>query len=347
MKPGKTLVELAAELQRQKETKRDFRAPTAALTLESNGVSHMSLGNAGSFEVRDVAHEQLAQHTGIPKKYYDTLRADAPKLLDANVNHWLKANNDQRLVRTLDGKMRAFLSSKYRPLDNFDLAEHVLPVLMSTGCNVESCEVTESRLLIKAVTPRIQTDIAVGDTVQAGICISNSEIGKGRLTIEPLVFKLRCLNGMIVNDAAIPKNHVGRGNDSLDDIQEFYRDSTRQLDDKAFWAKVQDSVQFALSAAGFEKYASMFRAAIDDKIENDPFEVMEVFADRYTLNDSEKKGVLSELIKSNDLTRHGLIDAVTAYAQTVESYDRSTELERLGGSIIELKKTDWHEIAVN
>ena len=33
------------------------------------------------------------------------------------------------MVRTLDGHARAFLSDRYRRLDNYDLCEHVLPIL--------------------------------------------------------------------------------------------------------------------------------------------------------------------------------------------------------------------------
>ena len=50
--------------------------------------------------------------------------ADAPMLLADNANRWLKdKGEDRRLIRTLDGKARALLSDKYRPLENEDLAE--------------------------------------------------------------------------------------------------------------------------------------------------------------------------------------------------------------------------------
>ena len=346
MKQGRTLTELATELERQKTEKRDFRAPTGALSMTSNGVSHIELGEIGKFEVQSTAHEQIAQRLEIPKKYYDRMRTDAPQLLDSNVNHWFKTNNEKRLIRTLDGKARAFLSDKYRPLDNFDLAENALPILMKSGCEIASCEITDSHMYIKAITPKLTFDVGVNDIVQAGIVLSNSEIGKGRLSIEPLLYRLVCLNGAIVNDAAIRKNHVGRGDNTLDEIQEFYRDATRMQDDKAFWMKVRDSIEYAFSSIGFEKYAKQFQNASNDKIESDPFKVIEVFQEKYTLSETEGKGILSELIKSNDLNRFGLINAVTAYAQTVDSYQRSTELERLGGEIIELPRSQWEEISI-
>ena len=36
---------------------------------------------------------------------------------------WLQSDDDRRMIRTLDGNVRAVLSDHYRRLDNFDLAE--------------------------------------------------------------------------------------------------------------------------------------------------------------------------------------------------------------------------------
>ena len=44
------------------------------------------------------------------------------------------------------------------------------------------------------------------------------------------------------------------------------------------------------------------------------------------------------------MTRYGLQWAVTRLAGETNDYDRATELERLGGQVIELPKTDWQRI---
>jgi hypothetical protein len=344
MKTGKTLQELAIELERQRDSKKDFLATTPALTLKSNGTSYLKLGDE-NFEVADTAHEQLAARLEIPKKYYDRLKSDAPELLDTNVNHWFNKNPEKRLVRTLDNKVRAFLSDRYRPLDNYDLAENALPVLLKSGCVVQSCEVTDRRLYLKVVSPKMTYQVKVGDTVQAGIVISNSEIGNGSLSIEPMLYRLICLNGAVMNDSRMKKNHVGRGNEFLDGVQEFYTNATRAQDDKAFWMKVRDTIEHAFSEIGFDKHIASFTASIEDRIEKEPEKTIELVQKNYSLSDGESKGVLYELIKSGDMSRFGLINAVTSFAQTVDSYDRSTELERIGGSIIELPRSDWARMA--
>ena len=45
-------------------------------------------------------------------------------------------------------------------------------------------------------------EVKQGDTVQAGIIISNSEVGLGSLSLRTFLYRLVCLNGMILNFAS-------------------------------------------------------------------------------------------------------------------------------------------------
>jgi len=51
------------------------------------------------------------------------------------------------------------------------------------------------------------------------------------------------------------------------------------------------------------------------------------------------------VIAGGDMSGYGLVNAVTHYAQYVEDYDRATDLEALGGKLIDLPTRQWHEIA--
>ena len=66
---------------------------------------------------------------------------------------------------------------------------------------------------------------------------------------------------------------------------------------------------------------------------------------RAALTDDDRGGILRHLINGGDLSRWGVTNAVTRYSQDVQSYDKATELEALGGTLIELNKTDWRAIA--
>src|SRR3972149_2905678 len=239
MKTGRSLSEIAVELDRQQKSKRDFIADTRELELQfvsdpnnGQGDYDLKVNGHGEFSVTDHTHGQIATRLGIPKPYYDRLKAEAPVLLQENVQHWFQNKPERRLIRTLDNGARAFLSDRYRPLDNYDLAQAVLPVLGEADVKFESVEVTDSRFYIKALFPKIEREVKRGDVVQSGIVISNSEVGLGALKVEPLVFRLVCLNGLISADYSQRKGHLGRAADEGEAAFELYREVTLQARDK-------------------------------------------------------------------------------------------------------------------
>lgn len=165
MKQGKSLLQLALEIQRQQNAKRDFLIPANQINTFANG-DHLEIGFAIEDNQEELftapltgnGHVQLGRFAGIPQKYYD-LMIPHPKLLATNLEYWLKRSEEKRMVRSLDGNVRAFLSNKYRRLDNFDLAQHVLPMLNDVNAVVDSCEITENKLYIKAITHQVQAEI--------------------------------------------------------------------------------------------------------------------------------------------------------------------------------------------
>jgi len=125
MKTGKSIVELAQEIERQRTTKKDFVADTSVMHMTPEGA--LTLGDRWRSDgVSDLAHEQIADHTRIPQAYYKRMRTEAPELLATNVDAWFAKYPAPRMVRALDGRVRAFLSNSYRPLENADLAEAIL-----------------------------------------------------------------------------------------------------------------------------------------------------------------------------------------------------------------------------
>jgi len=224
MKQGRTLNELAAHVSSLRNRIADFRANTAQVTM----LHDASL----RFEHRDgevlvspneLFHGQLADKLGIPQKYYDRLRAgkaddhDRRTLFQENVNHWLHTQPENRLIRSyrpenggLFNAGRAFLSDRYRPLDNYGMMEALLPPLMGTGMEVRSCEVTDEKLYLQCVTPRLTAELKVGEPVNMGLLVSNSETGCGALNIQVLIYVCRCTNGMVIpaDDTSFRKTHV-------------------------------------------------------------------------------------------------------------------------------------------
>jgi hypothetical protein len=342
MKTGLTLDGLAELLINQNNSKRDFVAPSQAIQITDN--MELGIHGLGDFEIGEVAHEQIADRNEIPRKYYNKMLDKAPQLLAANANHWFQRDEKSSfLVRTLGNKSRALLSSRFRTLDNYDLAEIAIPALQSVGARIESCQVTERKFYLKAVTEKLEYALSpkVGDVVQAGICISNSEVGVGQLALEPLIYKLSCLNGMISPDSSFRKSHLGGVFGKDDGVQEFFKDATKQQADKLLWMQVRDVIAAFFNPDSFAKIVDRFRAAKAEVITGDPMKVVEVTAKKFSLAESEKNGVLASFLREGEYSRFGLVNAITYAAQEVPSYDRSTELERLGGQVLELPRKDW------
>lgn len=341
MKQGiRTIEKLYDELDRQREARTDLIANTKNLMVNSTrGTSLISVATDNdvlSYAVSEVAHRQIAERLNIPYKYYERMRLDYPELLDQNINGWLARTPEKRMLRTLDGKLRAFLSDRYRRLDNLELVDHVLPVLAEMkGCDIVSCDVTETHLYLKIINKALKTEVVPGDVVQAGFVISNSEIGLGALKVEPLVYRLICKNGMISKDYSHKKYHTGRQVDDTDNAYELYSDATLEADDKAYFLKVQDIVRAAVDETKFALTVDKLRASMEIPTANNPVETVEILGDRYLLNKNERGSILRNFIMGNDLSHYGLVNAVTRASQDIEDYNRATELERIGGVLLE------------
>ena len=350
MKSGRTLINLAQELERQLASKQDMLIPSSLMhcLTDDFGSCNMLIrkgDGAATYGVTSLARRQLAEKLKIPFAYFERMRTEQPVLLDRNVNTWLETDNERRMIRILDGNIRAVLSDRYRRLDNYDLAENVLPILQSLpGARFKSVELTDTKMYIKVVTPGTRFVVAPGDVVQAGVVISNSEVGQGTLTVQPLVYRMVCSNGLIVPDRGLRKTHVGRTLQSEEEAFTLFRDDTLAADDKAFFLKVRDVVEAAVSEATFLQVAQKMQKTLDIKLTGDLVKSIEVLANRYTLNEVERAGVLRHLITAGELSAYGLVNAVTHYSQDVADYDRATEFEAMGGKLIELGASEWKEL---
>lgn len=354
MKTGRDLQSLAAEIERQKSVKQDYLCDTRDLLMQimaSEGKASqlmltLNTGDIPSYPLRELAHNQIGERVGIPAKYYDRMRAASPELLAHNVNHWFKEKPESRMVRTLDGQIRAFLSDRYARVDNYDVANVALPILKEIGgIEVRSCEVTENRLYIKWTSTNVVAEVKgskrVGDFVEAGGMITNSEVGLGALNVKPFYNFLWCTNGM-VRDAIMRSAHIGRKQDAVDGM---LSDETKKAEDMVVLMKLRDVLKTAMDAAAFQTAIDKMSEQTSEFIKGDPVKAIQVLGEPSMLTSDERSSILRHLISGADLSRYGLMNAITRSAEDVESYDRATEIETLGGRILDLDKASWKILA--
>lgn len=352
MKSGLTIEQLAEEILRQKNAKEDYIVNTSRLRMEPGGndvllrvLDSDSVDRIEPLDIGPNAHRQIGTYLSIPSKYYEKMQTEKPELLAENVNSWFVDSPKDRMLRVLDGRARAFLSNRYLRMDHYQIANAVLPIIGEMqGARFESCEITENRMYIKVVNTRLQDEVTPGDIVQAGLIISNSEVGLGSVSIQPLIYRLICSNGMVVNDAATKRNHIGRVSSAEENFQ-LYSSETLAADDHAFLLKVQDTVRAAVEEAKFSQVIAMMREATQASINTaDVPGVVRLASRDFGITDSEQAGVLQYLIEGKDLSLYGLSNAVTRYSQDVDNYDRATDLEAIGYDILTMPPKQWHRI---
>jgi hypothetical protein len=347
MKQGRALPEVLTELQRQNAAKQDYIGAAEAFRLDNDGAT-FHIGGNHSFGTTQLFHRQVASALGIPAKYYDMMQKQKPDLLAENVNAWFSDKGNSYMVRTMDygaGQIaRALLSDRYRRIDNLEIASAVLPLFAGQdGMEVMSCEVTENRLYLKIVNHRLEM-ACVGDIVQAGVVISNSEVGLGAVSVQPLIYTSACTNGMICPSYGERRTHVGRAAKAMEDSFVLYADETLEAEDKAFMLKLRDTTLAAIEEARFRQIVGKLEESAGARITGRVQDVIELTGKAYDLNQPEQDNILNYLIQGGDLSLYGLSNAITRASQDVDSYDRATALEGIGWQVATMPAAQWREI---
>lgn len=302
-----------------------------------------------------VAHGQLSDKLGIPKKYYDKMKAEQPQLLASNVNTWLRSKEGKnymlRMIQTEDESvLRAVVSNRYLALDNYDVLLATMKAVRDVGANLEMkiSQITERRMYVKFVsdieveakgilkdyTPtklkgdhptqhRIVHDQDEG--ICAGFQVRNSETGFGLFSISPLVWVKKCANGYIGMDESFDKMHIGS---QLEVGNVAWSQETLNKNMELIMSQVRDFVQTYCSADYLNNWIDRVKSANDQlDVSNLIQEAREIIRP-VAFNEEDAESILNHFISGGDHTKFGVAQAVTRYAQekdgdTRYDYERS------------------------
>lgn len=358
----KSIVELAQEVEAQAKKRLDLVTDTRALKMDIPGHTNVPALFIENEEVEvevitPYAHGQIAARLDIPKKYYDRCLQEEPDILMANVNGWFEAKPERRMLRIYQDNantLRAFLSDRYRRIDNYELLMHsILPTLMETpelkdDLQIVSCEVTNLKLYIKCISQSITAHLGIADVndqVNAGFVITNSEVGMGAVHISQYIYRRVCRNGMI-GESLFRKYHVGRNVD--DSFDQYMQNDTLQADDKAIMLKARDMIRAAINKDAFKDAVDSMRRTHSIKVVN-PQKAVEVLSNQLLLGMDAQQGIMARFFKNEDRdgrTMFNMVNAVTQYAEDVDDYDAATEMEHAGYKIMNLPTRALSEIAM-
>jgi len=318
-----TLREVSERLCAEEETHWDTFTPRHRLRLQQGRLfyAQMSLANfPQGLEMTPWATTQLCQRVKVPTDYY---RRCPAFLQDAQVNHWLWKLGDENddgedwLLRMKGDKLRGILSRKYTRLDNTEVAKTV-ESLCKERFQVEWLAVTDESLHLRLIDPTLSRNVLPGDRVCAGIHIGNSEVGKRAVTVDALVWRLVCQNGLIrlvKGKSLLYQRHIHLSKPML----------SQALGNAISEALVQST--------GFMERMSQATAETIPKME----EVIMALSSSWGLSSvtSDKvKHTLSTEPFGQQETLYGLVNAFTQTAQTLNPDDRYS-LEVLSGTLLE------------
>lgn len=369
------IARVMADLKRMKETARDYIVPSGRLHARAeDGSGDIKAafmlregplaGTSMDFTIAKIAHEQFGDKLGIPGNYYRKMLDVAPGLLVNNLNYWLQFNPQNIMLRTVDGRIRAALSDRYRALDDYDLLFHAVDVGRGMGAVVQRLDLSEERFFFRMVLPdfaakitgrgeqlgergkffssgyrmdngqwgMMDDDDPNGDWVFPAIIGSNSEVGRGKLIVDLSMMRVTCRNYITVSKT-IHRVHLG---ERIEGGFELSAD-TREAKDKSIWLEVRDLIKAAFNEDTFK---AMVKQANDAQaaVLVDPIEAVDVVVATYGIDEADRDELLKELISPRwevnpGITLWGLSQALTTLAHE-KNLNEGYALEQAGGDLL-------------
>lgn len=370
-----SLQNLVAELQRQKDTRFDFVSDLRHLKVqvgEKGLLLAPSTSEAGEwlpdgpipFNAKSAGQLGDKCDPRVPKKFFDSLLEKRPERLVELVNGLHADAPSKRLVRCLDGNVRAWLSDSYRILDNFDLAFTCMDAAQRVKAQVLEANLSDTHMRIKFTTQSVWDKIdttqrnspqggwfagAIGNqdlqgrtilgatireelpggpgTVHPIVTVGNSETGHGGLHVRIGILMGVCFNVATLEDV-ITQIHLGER------MQEgVFSQDTIATDSKAIMMKARDAVLAAFDQEKFKAMVAKAKKAQTDVVEK-PTAAIDHLIEATDINQEHKEALLEYFLKDYDQTRFGVAQAVSRVAQDIEDPDAAHEMERIAGNVI-------------
>jgi hypothetical protein len=371
------LLNVVKELERQRESKIDFVADARSLRVfsdEQNDKKRLVLvpnerGPVSEWiskpnQILDKALPQFGEKVkpSIPAGFLREMAEAWPDHCGDMLTRLMHDTGGRRLVRCLDGKVRAYLSDRYRILDNYDLAFSALDAVKENGGEVFEASLSDTNMRLKftsravwdaldgvrskgasagwyagglgnqeylsRVSARSWGDLPGGPgTIHPVVTVSNSETGHGGLYVRIGVLLAACFNIATVEEVAA-RIHLG-------DRQEIgiFRAETQELEARTIMAKCQDAIRAAFQPDVFKRIVDRCRVAQAIEVTN-PSSAVENFVKTQAVPADRKDDLLRYFVSDYELTVFGFAQAVSRLAQDITDPDDAVTIEELAGEVI-------------
>ena len=318
------LESLIKELESQKPLKWDEKLHSSQIRMVLAGTEpRFQFEAEGLLRIQESCHSQIAEKLEIPLKYYRKMQAEAPELLAQNVNAWLERTEKEFFIRGLGDTVRAFLSDRYRVIDHLDVLMCALNELQAHEAEIEDCYLSETEMNIKVKSQALQDFIRhKDDLIMGGMFLTNSETGHKALRVEPRLFRVKCSNGLIIEEMVTREVHIGN-----DDVF-----------DEVIYLSLRRSIRELFSRFG--EIVLLMRESTEFKVKN-PKKVISNVVEHYRLSEAQRDNILMAFGAEPECDKLGIANALTLAAHKEETWEKSVEMEKIAGRLITLPMEEF------
>jgi hypothetical protein len=304
----------------------------------------MTAGNAnGSFTqpLTRYALGQAAGRVGFPAAYAADVMAERggvgrKVVADALTTLWAAQEPVKKiLVRSVNERIHGVLSDAFRRLDCRPGVDAFIGAVQKFGAVPYGGEITDTRVAIRAILPRI-FKLGSGtwnDSVAIGIILRNSDFGAARYSLALYVERVRCLNGMI-GEMLFAQTHLGGRLDEAD----FYSDRTHKLDGATMVSATKDYVKALLAPEGIERTVAVLQEAASKSLDLQ-HELDAVLKKAMTKEELKQVTAALQSVDEDEMplgppTAYRMSNAISWVANHAIDPDRSLDLQRLAGNYL-------------
>jgi len=221
------------------------------------------------------------------------------------------------LLRARGETLRAVLTERYSPLDNRALLESLRKSL-PPHLLVQWIALDDESFHLRMFDPNLRRDVRSDDPLQAGLHIANSEVGKRSVTVDAVVYREVCSNGLVrlvKGKSILQQRHIG-------------------VAPAHFTVLLRQAMQQSLLTA--QEFMTQMAVAADQPLQDVEKELKQLVS-HWKLTQSFVEQVQASLQQEDaryQETVFGLVNAVTHAAQTLDA-DRRYEMEAFAGKLLE------------
>lgn len=266
------------------------------------------------------------------------IHGDRPRGTEAQKHSPLDKSVMVRALKDADGgpvgTARALLSNSYKIVDHVETLRAAMAGMRSAGLgpqHVTQCDLTSRRMYVTIEVPEIRAQAASllkdyvspftgnrgadNPIVHAGFVLGNSETGDGTFFLYPRIVAEVCTNGMTIKKdvGALVQRHLGA---RLDDGLIEYSDATREANRQLIMRMAEDTVRTFLTQGYLESVITKLEEKAGEPVAKPEAAIKEVT--RKLEIPALYDDVLAHFIKGADLSRGGIMHAVTAAAQSAD-----------------------------